>query len=108
MDRLFLNGGNRLANRVPSSALTLMSAVYLKIFPAVNHELGFWTKRAKQIPDDELRAQALASIAAKRFHCQGGAVYALLAGERGWETIRFIVAYQTIRDYLDNLCDRST
>src|SRR5690625_6271420 len=82
MDRLFWNGGNSMTNRVPSSALTLMPAVYLKIFPAVNRELDFWTKRAKQIPDDELRAQALASIAAKRFHCQGGAVYALLAGKR--------------------------
>jgi len=108
MGRLFWNGGNSMTNRVPSSALTLMSAVYLKIFPAVNRELDFWTNRAKQIPDDELRAQALGSIAAKRFHCQGGAVYALLAGERWRETIRFIVAYQTISDYLDNLCDRST
>src|SRR5699024_1971648 len=76
MDRLFWNGGNSMTNRVPSSALTLMPAVYLKIFPAVNRELDFWTKRAKQIPYDELRAQALGSIAAKRFHCQGGAVYA--------------------------------
>src|SRR5690625_5481462 len=71
MDRLFWNGGNRLENRVPSSALTLMPAVYLKIFPAVNRELDFWTKRAKQIPDDELRTQALESIKMKRFHCQG-------------------------------------
>src|SRR5690625_1058699 len=108
MGRLFWNGGNSMTNRVPSSALTLMSAVYLKIFPAVNRELDFWTNRAKQIPDDELRAQALGSIAAKRFHCQGGAVYALLAGYRWREAIRFIVAYQTISDYLDNLCDRST
>jgi len=32
----------------------------------------------------------------------------LLAGEKYKEAIRFIVAYQTISDYLDNLCDRST
>lgn len=97
-----------LTNRVPTSALALMRAVYFKIFPVVDRELAYWTKRAKQIPDDELRSQALASIAAKRFHCQGGAVYALLAGEKLQEAIRFIVAYQTISDYLDNLCDRST
>src|SRR5699024_4577431 len=108
MDRLFWNGGNSMTNRVPSSALTLMPAVYLKILPAVNRELEFWTKRARQIRDSEVEAQAQGRIAAERFHCQGGAVYALLAGERWRETIRFIVAYQTISDYLDDLCDRST
>ncbi|QKY71662.1 tetraprenyl-beta-curcumene synthase family protein [Lentibacillus sp. CBA3610] len=85
-----------------------MAAVYRKIFPAVNAELNFWERRAFEIPNEELREQALASIESKRFHCLGGAVYALLAGYRWREAIRFIVAYQTISDYLDNLCDRST
>lgn len=44
----------------------------------------------------------------KKFHCQGGAVFALLAGEMCEKAVRFIIAYQTISDYLDNLCDRST
>ncbi len=35
-------------------------------------------------------------------------MYSLLAGDKWKEAIRFIVAYQTISDYLDNLCDRST
>jgi tetraprenyl-beta-curcumene synthase len=65
-------------------------------------------KRAAGIPDPELRKQALASIAAKTFHCEGGSIYGLLAGDQYPEAIRFIVAYQTISDYLDNLCDRST
>ncbi|RYG74548.1 tetraprenyl-beta-curcumene synthase family protein [Lentibacillus lipolyticus] len=85
-----------------------MAAVYRKIFPAVHKELAYWQERAQQIPDNELRNQALASIESKRFHCLGGAVYALLSGYRWQEAIRFIVAYQTISDYLDNLCDRST
>lgn len=85
-----------------------MATVYRKVFPAVNKELAFWQKRANQIPDKELRTQALASIATKRFHCLGGAVYGLLAGYKWREAISFIVAYQTISDYLDNLCDRST
>ncbi len=85
-----------------------MTTVYRKIFPAVKKELQNWEKRARQIPDKELRKQACVSIQTKRFHCQGGAVYALLAGRRFQEAIRFIVAYQTISDYLDNLCDRST
>src|SRR5699024_12521302 len=74
----------------------------------VDRELYFWKKRAEAIPNDELRRQALSSIKSKRFHCQGGAVYALLAGYRWREAIRFMVAYQTISDYLDNLCDRGT
>ncbi|MBT2217040.1 DUF2600 family protein [Virgibacillus dakarensis] len=85
-----------------------MLTVYRKIFPAVKQELAYWTERAQQIPNKELRAQALASIASKRFHCQGGSVYALLAHKRWREAARFIVSYQTISDYLDNLCDRST
>ncbi|WP_269411937.1 tetraprenyl-beta-curcumene synthase family protein [Lentibacillus daqui] len=97
-----------MGNHVPQTAATLMIKVYRKIFPAVKQELAYWTKRARQIPDEELRAQALASIHTKRFHCQGGAVYALLAAGNWKEAIRFIVAYQTISDYLDNLCDRST
>ncbi|GAA0436840.1 tetraprenyl-beta-curcumene synthase [Lentibacillus halophilus] len=93
---------------VPRTPMTLMTAVYRYIFPAVRHELTHWQTRAEQIPDNELRDQALASMGSKRFHCMGGAVYALLAGYRWHEAVRFIVAYQTISDYLDNLCDRST
>ncbi|HEY9763344.1 MAG TPA: tetraprenyl-beta-curcumene synthase family protein, partial [Trichocoleus sp.] len=60
------------------------------------------------IPNLELRRQALTSINTKAFHCEGGSLYGLLAKEHWQEAIRFIVAYQTISDYLDNLCDRST
>ena len=78
------------------------------VLPRVHRYLDGWKEKAKKIPDPELRGQALASIETKTFHCEGGAVLALLAGDRRDETIRFIVAYQTISDYLDNLCDRST
>lgn len=93
---------------VPTNQINLMFQVYRKIFPQVRKELDYWTTRAMQIPDKELKKQALASIHSKRFHCQGGAVFALLAGKQWKEAVRFIVAYQTISDYLDNLCDRST
>jgi tetraprenyl-beta-curcumene synthase len=85
-----------------------MRQVYVKILPAVHQELSYWKKRASEIPNGELRKQALASIEHKTFHCEGGAILALLAGEDYKISIRFIVAYQTISDYLDNLCDRST
>src|SRR5664280_798366 len=76
--------------------------------PCVHAHLRHWTERARAIPSPELRTQALASIADKTFHCEGGGIYGLLAGQRYREAVRFIVAYQTISDYLDNLCDRST
>lgn len=91
--------------QIPKRAFPLMRMVYRSIFPVVENELSVWEKRARDIPDDELRMQALSSIHAKRFHCLGGAVY---AGSERQEAVRFIVSYQTICDYLDNLCDRST
>ncbi|WP_223595742.1 tetraprenyl-beta-curcumene synthase family protein [Neobacillus bataviensis] len=88
--------------------ITLMSRVYRKILPAVHKELAYWKSRAEKIPNPELRTQALASIEHKTFHCEGGSILAITSGEHYKKAIRFIVAYQTISDYLDNLCDRST
>lgn len=85
-----------------------MYKVYKNVIPIVHHYLKGWKEKALTIPDDELRKQALASIQTKTFHCEGGSIYGLLAGKRMDDAIRFIVAYQTISDYLDNLCDRST
>jgi tetraprenyl-beta-curcumene synthase len=88
--------------------IRLMYRLYRNIFPAVNIELEKWKRRAAQIPDPELRKQALASIESKTFHCEGGCVYAATRMESKEILIPLIVAYQTISDYLDNLCDRST
>jgi tetraprenyl-beta-curcumene synthase len=85
-----------------------MSRVYRIILPAAHKELAYWKSRAEKIPNPELRAQALASIEHKTFHCEGGAILALTAKKDYKKAIKFIVAYQTISDYLDNLCDRST
>src|SRR5699024_12512901 len=85
-----------------------MNDVYVKLLPSVKSELSYWRKKATHIPNTELRKQALLSLEYKKFHCHGGGIYAFLAGSQFKEAIRFIVAYQTISDYLDNLCDRST
>ncbi|MBT2754377.1 tetraprenyl-beta-curcumene synthase family protein [Mesobacillus foraminis] len=93
---------------IPVMPVGLMYHVYRKVFPAVHRELDFWREKAQAIPNPELRRQALASIESKTFHCEGGAIMSLTAMEKYQSAIRFIVAYQTISDYLDNLCDRST
>ncbi|ANE49079.1 tetraprenyl-beta-curcumene synthase [Paenibacillus swuensis] len=93
---------------VPQGPLRLMYRVYRYILPEVKKELGAWRTKAEQIPDQELRKQALASIQTKEFHCQGGSVYAAANLDQRHVLIPLIVALQTISDYLDNLCDRST
>lgn len=98
----------RTAHTVPEDPISLMRGVYKIVLPGVREELGKWRSRAETIPDPELRTQALASIASKEFHCQGGSVYAAINFDRKDVLIALIVALQTISDYLDNLCDRST
>ncbi|PZN06965.1 MAG: DUF2600 domain-containing protein, partial [Bacillota bacterium] len=80
-----------------------------RVLPLVDRTLDRWEERARAIPDPELRRQALASIRTKRFHCEGGSVFAVAApdADTRYRLIRLIVALQTISDYLDNLCDRS-
>ena len=78
----------------------------LQVRPAARTFLQGWKERARRIPDPELRRQALASIEAKTFHCEGGSLCGLTAGDNYRQAIEFIVAYQTISDYLDNLCDQ--
>jgi tetraprenyl-beta-curcumene synthase len=94
--------------QVPTNLITLTTRIFLQVRPAIHQSLREWQQRAEKIPDPELRRQALMSIATKTFHCEGGSIYSLLAGKHYKEAVRFIVAYQTISDYLDNLCDRST
>jgi tetraprenyl-beta-curcumene synthase len=93
---------------IPKRLGILMLRIYWDVLPAVRHYLREWKERANRIPDYELRKQALMSLETKTFHCEGGSIYGLLANKHTKQTIRFIVAYQTISDYLDNLCDRST
>jgi len=77
-----------------------------KVLPAVEKELQTWRQFLRACPSPFLQKQALQSIRNKRFHCQGGAAFSLLNPSAAEKLIPMIVAYQTISDYLDNLCDR--
>ena len=94
--------------KAPQNFWSMTYQMIHHILPDVHALLRGWIEEAGHIPDQELRRQALASIRTKTFHCEGGALFALLAEARNRDALRFIVAYQTISDYLDNLCDRST
>lgn len=89
----------------PMNRVRLIYQFVSRVFPIVKEELNGWQRLAKQSPDPRLRQQALESIRAKAFHCQGGSIYALYPGVNRVEAVRFIVAYQTMCDYLDNLVD---
>lgn len=103
-----MNSNSIKSKLIPQNPMTLMLRVYRYILPEVKTQLHIWRETAEQIPDPELKSQALASIATKQFHCEGGAVYAAANLPQRHVLIPLIVAFQTISDYLDNLCDRST
>jgi tetraprenyl-beta-curcumene synthase len=79
----------------------------LRVFPEVGKELDSWANICKSMDNGTIRELALSSIRYKKFHAQGGCVYALYPKVDLKKTVKFIVALQTISDYLDNLCDRA-
>ncbi|HMM23067.1 MAG TPA: tetraprenyl-beta-curcumene synthase family protein [Selenomonadales bacterium] len=85
----------------------MISKLVRQVFPLVNQELAEWRRHASVRCSPELAAQALASIRDKKFHCQGGSAFSLYPGVTVPAFVRFVVALQTISDYLDNLCDRA-
>ncbi|GLG00011.1 hypothetical protein Alches_00500 [Alicyclobacillus hesperidum subsp. aegles] len=91
----------------PSRPSLFLYRLFRHVMPLARAELAHWRGRAAAIPDPTLRQQALASLADKQFHADGGTVYA--AGNRRYAQtlVKVIVALQTISDYLDNLCDRA-
>lgn len=92
--------------RLYCSRSSILFHYIVNILPRVKTLLRYWEEKAALCPDPELRKQALASLDKKAFHCQGGAVYAIRCGDLKDTALRLIIAYQTICDYLDNLCDR--
>ncbi|NLW92247.1 MAG: tetraprenyl-beta-curcumene synthase family protein [Syntrophomonadaceae bacterium] len=90
-----------------SSDKMILADYIFRVLPRVKKLLRYWELEALCIPDPVLKTQALESLALKAFHCQGGAVYASPWRRMPQELLDFIVAYQTLCDYLDNLCDRA-
>lgn len=80
--------------------------LFRRVLPIVHEELEHWRRLAATIPVPSLREQALNSIRYKRFHCEGGSVFACQFAQPDPGLVRAIVALQTLSDYLDNLTDR--
>lgn len=100
-------GVSPLKPSYPTTSIQFLYRLFRYVLPITRTEIGLWVQRARQIPDRELRKQALASIRSKRFHADGGSVYASVSLTHSAALVRLIIALQTISDYLDNLCDRT-
>ncbi len=87
------------------SGTKLITRYVCRVFPLVNKELHKISGLCSNSKDKILSDLALRSIKKKKFHAQGGSVYALYPNAHMDETVKFIVSFQTISDYLDNLCD---
>lgn len=83
--------------------LLILTPYVFTVFPQVKKNLKDYKKYLIQCENNELASQANLSIESKDFHCLGGSIYGL----RCKKIIPFITSFQTISDYLDNLCDRA-
>lgn len=83
--------------------LFFLAPYVLGVFPKVRLHLKEYKKIANVCKSEELNKQATLSIEKKDFHCLGGSVYAVGCKK----ILPFITSFQTISDYLDNLCDRT-
>lgn len=76
--------------------------------PAAERATRHWRTRAEAIPDTPIREDALLSIARKRGHAEGAALFAVLPDRRSDVLLELLVAYETIWDFLDNVSERHT
>lgn len=86
----------------------LISNFFKSYKPKTQQLLSFYEHQAEQIIDPVLRKEALASLNTKAFHCYGASFYtALVPSDHQLDYLKFMTAYQTMCDYLDNLVDQT-
>jgi tetraprenyl-beta-curcumene synthase len=87
--------------------LSSMARFLIAVVPRASRALASIAADARAIPDGGLREQALASIADKAYHVQGGCILAtFLKRDAANRYVDIVAPLETIYDYLDNLCDR--
>jgi tetraprenyl-beta-curcumene synthase len=68
-------------------------------------EIHRWRDRARRIPDEPIRTDALHVLEHKRTHAHGAALFWTLPRRRNHDLLRLLVAYELIWDTLDNLSE---
>lgn len=71
--------------------------------PAVAREVRHWRTAAQAIPALEIREDALSTLATKRGHIDGAALFTILPRRRNPQLLRLLVAYEVIWDFLDTV-----
>lgn len=72
----------------------------------VSAQLRLWRGRAREIPDPDLRADALHALDSKRGHTDGAGLFWTVPLRSDWRLLRLLIAYEVLFDYLDNLSER--
>jgi tetraprenyl-beta-curcumene synthase len=67
----------------------------------VSKEVERWRAQAAQIPDPELRADALTALTRKRGNINGAGLFWTLPDRRNRDLLEVLVAYEILADYLD-------
>jgi tetraprenyl-beta-curcumene synthase len=73
----------------------------------VSREIQEWRRLALAIPDPQIRQDALESLARKRTHLDGAALFWILPRRRNVRLLRVLVAYEITLEFLDNMNERA-
>jgi tetraprenyl-beta-curcumene synthase len=71
--------------------------------PAVAREVRGWRAKANAAPVAAIRKDALSSLARKRGHTDGAALFSILPRARDPGLLRLLVAYEIMWDFLDSV-----
>lgn len=85
----------------------LVTIYYLTVAHHVRRELDRWRRRARQIPDPDLRRFALEKLEGEHLNAQAAAVFATLVPLRHRAAgARLMVAFEVMYDYLDAVSEQ--
>jgi tetraprenyl-beta-curcumene synthase len=84
----------------------MMVRYWLVAYPLLRAELRSWEHRAADIPDPQLRADALLTLRRERLNAAGAALFAVVSLEPDPQLVQMLIAFQLIWDYLDTLAER--
>lgn len=94
------------AIRDVSALLRTLWTYWVGVWPAVRRELTLWESITAEIPDPELRRDAIATLADEASLAEGAAIFATLAPRRHRaQLLRTLVAFQLLYDYLDTIAE---
>lgn len=110
-----IHAHERLVNHADPAPLTLAQIIVLLRavarelswgLVAVSKEVRRWRELANAIPTEEIRDDALSTLATKRGHIDGAALFTILPRRRNHALLRLLVAYEVIWDFLDTVNER--